>query len=63
MKFGMQSKDVTPQHVAEYCELVYGNEAVGTVKAGPSIKKSQRQKDVIALFVNSIAGLKQKVFV
>ena len=63
MKFGMQSKDVTPQHVAEYCDLVYGNEAVGTVKAWPSIKKSQRQKDVIALFVNSVAGLKQKVFV
>ena len=60
MKFRMQSKDVTPQHVAEYCELVYGNEATGKVKARLSMKKSQRQKDVIALFERSVAGLKQK---
>ena len=63
MKFRMQSKDVTPQHVAEYCELVYGVEATGQVKAGLSLKKSQRQKDVIALFERSVAGLKQKEFV
>ena len=50
VKFGLQSDEVTPEHVAEYCELVYGVGAKGIAKLGASVNKSQRQKDVISLF-------------
>ena len=56
-KFGLKSDEVLPQHIAEYCELVYGKGAMGRAKGGISLNKLNRQTDVIAFFEKRVVDL------
>ena len=54
---------MTPQHIADYCDQVYGVGATGRVKAGASINKSRRQSEVISFFEKRMDDLKLENFV
>ena len=62
MKFSLSSEEVTPEHITEYSELVYGLGAIGKAKARLSTKKMNRQKDVIDIFERRVADLKLNNF-
>ena len=61
-QLGLQSKEMTPQHIADYCDQVYGVGATGRAKAGVSINKSRRQSEVISFFEKRMDDLKMKNF-
>ena len=50
----LKSGEMTPQHVAQYCEAVYGEGGQGGRMGS---KKIQRQTDVIAFFEDKVAEL------
>ena len=62
-KFGLQGDMVTPQFIAEYCELVYRESAIGRAKNGASPAKIKRQIEVISLFERKITGLRLDNFI
>ena len=53
-KFGVENSKMTPQHVAQYCETVYGE---GGQRRRMGSKKIQRQTDVITFFKDKVAEL------
>ena len=55
---GLHSDQLTPQHISEYCELVYGVGATGRATTGASINKSRRQSEVISFFKRRMTELK-----
>ena len=59
-RFGLNRGEVTPQHVAKYCELVvvYGKDG-----GSGSSNKMQRQRDVISYFEMKVVELGLKSFV
>ena len=57
-KLGLQSKEMTPQHIAHYCDSVYGVEAAGLSKARASMKKTRRQSEIISFFEERVSELK-----
>ena len=63
-KLGLQSDQMTPQHIADYCDSVYGMEATGLSKARASMTKtkSQRQSEVISFFERRMMDLKLENF-
>ena len=60
IKFGVENSKITPQHIAQYCETVYGE---GGQRRRMDSKKRQRQRqrqrqtDVIAFFEDKVAEL------
>ena len=54
IKFGVENSKITPQHIAQYCETVYGE---GGQRRRMGSKKIQRQTDVIAFFKDKVAEL------
>ena len=54
LKLGVENSEMTPQHVAQYCEAVYGEGGKGGRMGS---KKIQRQTDVIAFFEDKVAEL------
>ena len=59
---GLQSDELRPLHIAEYCELVYGVGATGRATTGASINKARRQSEVISFFKRRVNELKLKNF-
>ena len=53
-KLGVEKSKMTPQHVAQYCEAVYGEGGQGGRMGS---KRLQRQADVIAFFESKMAEL------
>ena len=62
-KLGLQSKEMTPQHIADYCDSVYGVEAAGLSKARASMNKSRRQSEIISYFERRVSDLKLENFI
>ena len=50
-RLDVQNSEVNPQHIAQYCEEVYGE---GGRKLTVSKSKMQRQNEVIAFFKNKV---------
>ena len=58
----LQSDQLRPLHIAEYCELVYGVGATGRATTGASLYKGRRQSEVISFFKRRMKELKLNNF-
>ena len=52
-RFEVQKSDLNTHHIAQYCEVVYGD-GEGGIKLSASNSKMVRQKEVIAFFESKI---------
>ena len=53
IRLDVQRSEVNPQHIAQYCEEVYGE---GGIKLSVSCSKMQRQKEVITFFERQVVA-------